>query len=56
MLPMFCQSGKLKANPPSEFFTVGGEDLSVIIAIIKGSERNFNEIIRFWPYLIANTY
>ena len=56
MLPMFSQSGKLKANPASEFFTVGVEDLSVIIAIIKGSERNFNEIIRFWPYLIANTY
>ena len=56
MLPMFSQSGKLKANPASEFSTVGVEDLSVIIAIIKGSERNFNEIIRFWPYLIANTY
>ena len=56
MLPMFSQSGKLKPNPASEFFTVGVEDLSVIIAIIKGSERNFNEIIRFWPYLLANTY
>ena len=56
MLPMFSQSGKLKANPASEFFTDGGEDLSVIIAIIKGNERNFNEIIFFWPYLLANTY
>ena len=56
MLPMFSQSGKLKANPACEFFHSWGEDLSVIIAIIKGSERNFNEIIRFWPYLIANAY
>ena len=47
MLPMFSQSGKLKANSASEFFTVGAEDLSVIIAIIKGSKRNFNKIIRF---------
>ena len=46
----------MKANPATEFLSVVGEDLSVIIAIIKGSERNFNEIIRFWPYLIANTY
>ena len=55
MLPMFSQSGKLKANPGTEFFTVGVEDLSVIIAIIKGSECNFNEIIRFWPSSLTNT-
>ena len=47
---------KLKANPATVVPSVVGEDLSVAIAIIKGSEHNFNKIIRFWPYLLANTY
>ena len=47
---------KLKANPATVVLSVVGEDLSVTIAIIKGSKCNFSKIICFWPYLFANTY
>ena len=47
LLQLFSLFRDLKANPATVVLSVVGEDLSVTIAIIKGSERNFRKIYMY---------